>query len=134
MEKNPEVTKYALQWLYRVASNRIVDHFRSSYHKKGISEGEMSSNDDESMDRDIFVTDNEDVLQSFSDEEQTKVALEGLEELKATDREVIEYRLYEELPFRDIAVILESTEAAVKMKYKRAIDKLKAICDKKYGA
>ena len=64
------------------------------------------------------------MLASLAKEELIAQVLKALLELKDEEQEVIELRLTSELPFKEMSVILESTEAAVKMKYSRAIDKL----------
>lgn len=134
LEKTPEIADYAVAWLYRVASNRVIDHFRSSHESKTYTESELlktrDDDKDSSQETEIFVSEYKDVLTELAKEEQEKIVLQNLSKLKDDDREIIEYRLFQELPFKEISVILESTEAAVKMKYSRAIEKLKVICEK----
>jgi len=132
VENKPEILKYVVPWLYRVASNRIIDYFRNSHYKKTNSESDLSTghpSNDENMGKEIFIDQYNDVLSDLAKEEKEHLVIDGLEELKQKDREIIEYRLFQELPFKDIAVVLESTEGAVKMKYGRAIKKLQIICD-----
>lgn len=135
LEKNQEVREYAVAWLYRVANNMIIDHFRSSYHQKNVTESEVqarnSNEDDEPIDKDVFVAEYDDMLESLAKEEDQKKILDALKELKQADRDIIEFRLFQELPFKEIAVILDTSEGAVKMKYGRAIDKLKIVQDEK---
>jgi RNA polymerase sigma factor (sigma-70 family) len=45
--------------------------------------------------------------------------------LKAAEQEIIRLRIVEEMEFKEIAVALGSKEAAVKMRFYRAIIKLK---------
>jgi len=71
------------------------------------------------------------MLASLAKEELSAQVLKALLELKDEEQEVIELRLTSGLPFKEMSVILESTEAAVKMKYSRAIDKLKTLCGRK---
>lgn len=134
LQRNPTVESYALAWVYRVASNLIIDYHRSAYYNQTSSESEevqkhQQGSDSEDKETDVFVTEYNDVLAELSKEEQQKKVLEGMKQLSATDQEIIDLRLFQELPFKEIAVILESTEAAVKMKFGRAIEKLKVICN-----
>jgi RNA polymerase sigma-70 factor (ECF subfamily) len=138
LQQNSDVEKYSVAWLYRVASNLIVDYKRSSYYNKTSTETEEQEkrgmhSDSESNDSDVFISEYNDQLQALSQDEAQKFVLESLVQLQQEDQEVIELRLYQELPFKEIAVILESTEGAVKMKYGRAIEKLKVLVDKRYG-
>ncbi|MFW5719846.1 MAG: RNA polymerase sigma factor [Candidatus Dojkabacteria bacterium] len=67
---------------------------------------------------------------SFTDEILTKDMLEivkkEIEAMKPKEREVIILRLWEENSFTDIATILQSTESAVKKRFYRSIEKLRA--------
>ena len=134
LQTKRDVLTYAQAWLYRVASNMIIDHHRNSYYKQTNTESEENASklsaDGEEMETELFVTEYNDILGDIAKEEQQKMVLESMRELKDDDQEVIELRLFQELPFKEIAVILESTESAVKMKYARAIEKLKVICEK----
>ena len=48
-----------------------------------------------------------------------------LVKLKAEEQEIIRLRIVEEMEFKEIAVALDTKEAAVKMRFYRAIIKLK---------
>ncbi len=135
VQSNKDILGYAQAWLYRVAGNMIIDHFRSSYYKTTNSETEIqqvagNATETSESDADVFVAEYNDILNDIAKEEQEKLVLESMKKLKPEDQEIIELRLFQELPFKEIAVILESTEAAVKMKHSRAIEKLKVICQK----
>lgn len=138
LQTNRGILDYAVPWVYRVASNEIIDHFRNSYYNKTNSESEISAkvseNQESEGDVDVFVAEYKDVLSQMAKDEQEQLVLSSLKELRAEDQEVIELRLFQELPFKEIGVILESTEAAAKMKYGRAIEKLKVICEKQNGS
>lgn len=130
-----DIVEYAKAWLYRVASNKIIDHHRNSYYKTTNTETEINevvsqNGETGESDKEVFVTEFTDALTELAKEEQQALLVESMKKLKPDDQEIIELRLYQELPFKEISVILESTEAAVKMKFSRAIEKLKVICNK----
>jgi RNA polymerase sigma-70 factor (ECF subfamily) len=136
LQTNRKILDYAVAWLYRVASNLIIDYQRSAYYNLTSTETEETAkkgmnSDNEEQDADIFVVEYTAVLDTLAKEEKQKMVLDAMKELRDEDQEVIELRLFQELPFKQLAVILESTESAVKMKYGRAIEKLKDIVDKK---
>lgn len=139
IQEDRSILQYALAWLYRVASNLVIDHFRSSYYSKTNSESEEverrgASSEGEGQEPEVFVAEYTEMLTQLERDEQQKVVLQSLSDLKEEDQEIIELRLTQELPFKEIAVILEGTEPAMKMRYSRAIDKLKALCATHYEA
>lgn len=133
LQENRDILGYAVAWLYRVASNLIIDQYRSAYYSKTTAESEElqrkgAGTEGEESDAEVFVSEYTEMLAGLAKEEQGAQVIEALKKLSEEDQEVIELRLNNELPFKEIAVILESTEGAVKMKYSRVIDKLKALC------
>lgn len=50
---------------------------------------------------------------------------QALENLPLRQREVVTLRIYQELPFRDIAKVLKSTESAVKVNFHHAMKRLR---------
>jgi len=123
----PEIEKYAEAWCYRVAHNMIVDHFRSHKVKKAVTLSELEAKDsDDEREVDLIDEKNEDALEHEIKDEQLKILMDHVKQLPFHDQELINLRIFDELPFQEIAVILNKTEAAVKMKYKRIIDKLQA--------
>lgn len=139
IQEDRSVLSYATAWLYRVAGNLVIDHFRSAYYNKTSSESEEiekrgMANEGEDRDTDVFVAEYTEMLEQLNKDEQQQIVLKSLDDLPEDDQEIIELRLTQELPFKEIAVILEGTEAAMKMRFSRAIDKLKARCAKYYEA
>jgi RNA polymerase sigma-70 factor (ECF subfamily) len=136
LQVNKKVLEYAVPWLYRVANNKLIDQQRSSFYSKTSVESEISEKKsaqlEESVEVDVFVAEYTDILEVISKDEQQKQLLEVMETLRDEDREIVDLRTFQELPFKQIAVILESTEVAVKMKYARAIEKLKKLYGEKY--
>jgi len=57
----------------------------------------------------------------------------ALAELPARDREVLVLRYLEQLSNSEIAAVLEITEAAVKMRHLRAVERLRGLLDKGVG-
>jgi RNA polymerase sigma-70 factor (ECF subfamily) len=54
---------------------------------------------------------------------------EGLSKLKGVDRELIVLRYVEQMSTSEIAAVLETTEAAVKMRHLRALRQLHDLLD-----
>ena len=57
----------------------------------------------------------------------TDEALALLERLNSTERQLIVFRLYQELPYSDIAKIMNISTVAAQKRYQRALQKLKKI-------
>ena len=129
-KKDKDIFKYALAWCYKVALNEVIDYVRSSYYNKVKLESDTnnqnSKEDKTNLDKPLMIKEYDfaDALQKDAD---YHIILEALNKLNQADREVITFRLLEELPFKDISVIFDITEAAAKMRYKRALQKLKEL-------
>ncbi len=100
-------------WLYRIASNEVNSFYRKSRRQLVYSlEPELISNlaDQELADGQMANVDN---------------LLHHMRRLPAIDIEVLELRFFEEKSFAELAFILDLTEATVKMRTYRAIEKLR---------
>lgn len=73
----------------------------------------------------------EDSLQPFLLKEQYKTVASLLQRLPHEQAEVIRLRIIDELPFAEIAALLELPEATVKSRFKYGIEKLKKIVQSK---
>lgn len=131
---NALIMDYAQAWIYRAAYNMVIDHARSSHYKKTNTMSEMERVDEESSSGDTIEQEfaDEDVksyLETAIKDEKVKSIHTALLDLKQPEREIIDLRIFQELPFTDISVILDIAEGAAKMRYKRAVNKLKYIVD-----
>ncbi len=99
-------------WIYQIARNTMNDHFRSYRETQDLDEmGDVSSGED---------------IETNAD---TNLRLEKiktfLQKLKPDQREVILLRVWDDLPFREIASITGKTEANSKMIFGRGVKKIK---------
>lgn len=108
---NPQKGMFG-SWLYRIASNCLVDHFRKSgkveYHS-GI--WDIQSEEDHVID----------VHNKLYWEKLKPV----LNELPAEKRDLIIMRIWDDLSFREIAELTGKSEAACKMSFGRTLKMLK---------
>ncbi len=107
-------------WLYFVARNKVID----TYRKKESNVAKVRDSEDGEL-FDMLMVSEDGVLDDMIEREKYESVLAGLDGLDCTDREVITLRLMDDLKFSQIATVLEEEEGAVKMRYYRAIDKLK---------
>ncbi len=104
-------------WLLIICRHVITDMFRSNRNNISIEQNNIELFDD---------SDVEVLLEAkITQEEDIKKVTEALKKLKTSEQEIIRLRVTEEMPFCDIATALESKEPAVKMRFYRAIVKLK---------
>ena len=104
-------------WLLTICRHLIADQMRSK--KKTVS---IEQNNIELFDN----SDVEDMMNAeITHEKDIESVKKELVKLKAEEQEIIRLRIVEEMEFKEIAVALDTKEAAVKMRFYRAIIKLK---------
>jgi RNA polymerase sigma-70 factor, ECF subfamily len=101
-------------WLIRIAINEINQFFRSNKHNLTVSISENSVNH-------IF----EEMETQHEHEEDLLKLIEKINTLDENQRELIEMRFFDGLSFKEIAEILDTTEANAKMKLYRVLEKVK---------
>ncbi len=99
-------------WLYGIARNTLTDHYRQRAKAASMESGSTDVwdiADPENMELDV---------QNRDQWERLKPYLRGL---TFDQREVILLRLWDDLPYREIAAITGKSEDACKMSYSRAL-------------
>ncbi len=100
-------------WLFRIASNEIAQHYRSLKGQRTVSlESTQLGDMAEEMELDTAAPVQEDLVRA-------------LDELREEDLLLIELRYFEQLPFKEIAEILDITESNAKVKTYRILEKMK---------
>ena len=100
-------------WLYRIARNTLYDHYRTNKINIDIDNVWGLSSQGEDIERDID-----------SQRTLSQVA-EYLKHLTKDQRDIIIMRVWDELSYKEIATILNKSEASCKMAFSRAIAKLR---------
>jgi len=104
-------------WLLTICRHVITDMFRANKNHLSIEQNNIQLFDD---------SDVEVLLEAkITHEEDIKKVTSALKKLKPVEQEIIRLRVNEEMPFCDIATALDSKEPAVKMRFYRAVVKLK---------
>jgi RNA polymerase sigma-70 factor (ECF subfamily) len=108
-----EISKGTFQaWIYKIARNKVIDHYRTAKHDTDI-EDIWDLEDDSDVQRDI-------------DTKQKLIKVdEYLKKLKSDQREIISMRVWQEMSYQEIAAALGKSEASCKMAFSRAINKLR---------
>lgn len=107
-------------WLYRIARNNVVDHYRRRNLQTDIEE--VAPEDlgiDDSLGTKIEIR---------FQWEQVLVAIRGLSEV---EQDVLIMRFVEDMPHQEVAKAVDKSESAVKVIQHRALKKLKVELSKK---
>lgn len=105
-------------WLLTICRNVITDGFRSDKGMLSLETHEIDVADEDTI---------EEWLEEQVKSQEVERVKKGLKILKPIEQELIHLRVFEEMEFNQIAVVLNSKEAAVKMRYYRCIEKLKEL-------
>lgn len=104
-------------WLLTICRHLITDMFRGNRNNISIEQNSIELFDD---------SDVEVLLEAkITQEEDIKKVNAALKKLKPAEQEIIRLRINEEMSFNNIATALDSKEAAVKMRFYRALLRLK---------
>lgn len=102
-------------WLYRIARNRVVDHFRTRKESVPIEDIFDIGEENRTVEQlDAIAT-----LNRVSD---------YLKTMNPRQREIITLRIWEGLSYREIAEIIDGTEDSAKMAFSRGIRELREAC------
>lgn len=103
-------------WLYRIATNESITFLKKRQRKST-----------ESLDSEDSFLENQLEAESYYDGEQAKILLEqALLILPEKQRAVFTMRYYEELSYKDMSEILETSVGALKASYHHAVKKVEA--------
>jgi RNA polymerase sigma-70 factor (ECF subfamily) len=108
-------------WLYRIARNRVIDHYRTK-------KSHVSIDDEVAVDEELFgvSTGIDDTLDDGMDLAAIKTAMS---QLSGEQREVIQMRFIDDLSPAEIAEVMDKREGTVRIIQHRAIAKLKKILE-----
>lgn len=103
-----------VSWLYRIAQNTVIDHFRSTKPMADID--------------DVWdVSDDTDIVRDLHQTEDAQQLQHHLKKLSKVERDIIIMRVWQELPYKEIAEIIGKTETNCKVIYSRSVQKLREL-------
>ncbi len=105
--------EYPRAWLFKIARNLVIDHYRKKQHEQ-LDEDNEPSVDDETAER----------LDKESANEKLRTAMS---KLKPKSRQVLELRIVNELSAKEASLILDTTEENVRIMQFRALKELRKI-------
>jgi len=109
-------------WLFRITSNLALNHLRDNSRVRPTE------------DAGVHIPVEAIGADRLDDEERRGQLLAGLGELPPKQKLVLELRVFQELPFREVAEIAGCTENAAKVNFHHAVKRLRAFIEGKGGA
>ncbi len=103
-------------WLYSIARNKVIDHYRTKKNFIDIETIYIAEEDDKKT--------NEAILDFKTNIENVKKAIS---ELPQTEQDVIIMRFTEDMPYKEIASILNKSEVSIRVIQHKAIKRLKEL-------
>ncbi len=103
-------------WLYRIARNQVIDHYRTAKEKIDIEQVDP-----------IFLAVPASMQMGIEQNLEIEKVFKSIKELKPEYQDIIIFRFVEELSLKEVAVLLNKTEGAIKLLQYRAIKKLKEL-------
>jgi RNA polymerase sigma-70 factor (ECF subfamily) len=116
-----EHTNQFWSWLYRTALSKIQLHFRKQRQKRTV---QMPIVEKERLSK-LASGDYDDGLNSMIRKELSEAILEAMEKLKFRHRNVLVLRCFEQMPYSEIATIMNCSEMAAQVLFHRAKRSLK---------
>lgn len=99
-------------WMYRIAQNAVIDHFRSEKRVEGIDAypdlGEVIGYE-----------------KRFDERKSLEVVKEYMKKLTKEQQEIVRLRVWDELSYREIAELTGKTEGSCKVMFSRVISKMR---------
>lgn len=101
-------------WMYRIATNESITFLNKQAKKKNISSEELKDYLIDSLESDVYFEGDEIQLQLHR----------AIETLPNKQKEVFIMRYFEEMPYKEMSEILETSEGALKSSYHHASKKV----------
>jgi RNA polymerase sigma-70 factor (ECF subfamily) len=103
---------YFNSWLYKIARNTVIDHYRTQKHPQDIDDAwDLASPNN--LEEDIDTKNKLEEVKKY------------IENLKGDQRDILMLRLWQDLSYKEIAAIMDKSEAGCKMAFSRGINELR---------
>lgn len=103
-------------WLYRIATNESLNHFRKAERNKSVSIDDEDSN--------IYSLTSDNYFDGNSAQKKLASAIDTLPEKQKI---VFNLRYYDEMPYKDMSEVLSTSVGALKASYHLAVKKIENI-------
>lgn len=104
-------------WLYKIASNKIIDYYRSKSYNKLMK---LQPIDDFDIKSDFSIEDD------FITGEKINEILKIVNGFESNLQQIFRLKIFSDMTFKDIAILLELSESTVKTRYYSLIKKIRS--------
>jgi len=119
----------AYTWLYRIAINETLDFIRKQKVRGEFNSTMPAQNkgsDDDDSPGVAAITMQNLLADPYFDGDEVQAKLqEAISTLPEVQRQVFTLRYYEDMPYKDISLLLDTSEGALKASYHHAVKKIK---------
>ncbi len=115
LEKYDESLAGISTWIYRIAHNAVIDHYRKQKPSEELSE-ELASLDD-------------DIEEGLLKKENLKTLSAALKSLSEKDRAIIIYRYYDGLSLKEVAEKLGISYSGCKLRHANALNSMRKLLE-----
>lgn len=105
-------------WLYKIASNKVIDYYRSKYYKFTTITVDIEQ---ESL------VNLHNIEESFQIKEDAREVMEVISMLDGDIQQVLRMKIFAEMTFKEMGNILGMKESTLKTKYYSSLKKIKNI-------
>lgn len=113
MDRLPSFKRGSFQaWLYTIARHAVIDYYRTNRPAEDLAAR-------------IDLASSDQVEHQVADRLSLQKVQTWLDQLPSDRREIIQLRLWDQLPFREIATITGKSEASCKMTFSRTIREMR---------
>lgn len=105
-------------WLYRIASNKLIDFYRSKFYKYKTIVDEID---------DFKIYSDENIENDFLIKEDVKEIMDIVATMESNIQEIFRLKVFAQMSFKEIASISDISESTVKTRYYSTIRKIKNI-------
>ncbi|MBU3131309.1 RNA polymerase sigma factor [Clostridium gasigenes] len=107
-------------WVYKIASNKIVDYYRSKYYKYTTIVEEIENYDLKSS---------HNVEYEIEIKEDTEEIMNVVNRLTGNMQEIFRLKVFGEMTFSEISILLDISESTVKTRYYSSVRKIKKLLE-----
>jgi len=131
-KKQSAMTPYA--WLYRIVLDRLIEAWRRETRARRDAKQEMPWPERSSVQMGLgLVNPGTSPSEAAARAEMQQRMRQTLELLGARDQEILWMRHYDQLSFKEAAMVLGVTESAATLRYVRALKRLKNLWQQLHG-
>lgn len=106
-------------WLYRIARNIVIDHYRS---RKGHDDAKLELQIDDFIEE--LASPETPIDRKVDERLEWKLVLDAMKELKEVERDIVIMRFVDDLPHEEVAKVVGKSVGATKLIQHRALKKL----------